>query len=322
MNGGLNRVITPFDVFVVEEEKGREVKLRQIGLSECALTLIREGAREILVPAHSSGWQSGYISYLDGTQTPLSSRVKLLDKDGVCATQVKKFLSPVVDEALSYKNGEELAQAVDSAGYFLYMTILGSKERAEIGVSLSKVRRSLLSLSKTLVGEEARLRIDSLSGIANQYQRSQINSLRLESFELGVGISEWLDEVLLDARIQDISRKRHELGNVALDRSLALTWLRTRRWFHRITSDSKYKKLIKIRDLGVDLASQTFKVPVSSILSRDSAADDYRPTCVDVDGFLLKEMKQQFGKECALMKGFAPWAKALAPDHPVKKSRA
>lgn len=270
--------------------------------------LVRESAHTIFIPAHASGWSKEYIDYLRRLKGPLGRRVKLIDYNGAIALKTKRYLQPVEDWVLSdikhprptiginHPRECEVYFGLNEVAYFLYLLNIGIHEQAEISVNIPKTVRKLRYFATQVTDLEGRLRIEQLAGLANLYEKSSICAFGYEPKLADFSMLDRIEDLLDEAEIVEISRKRYSLGMPRIDTSLQLAWLKSKLWYRKIMRKRKYKKFLRLSKEIINYIPKLLGKEIPGLEIPFFDKESYRPPCVDVNAFLVTKLQKQFRK--------------------------
>lgn len=308
----INKIITTLPLMRIEKKERTRMKISEIGFDEFTRLLIQEGAQEILLPMHANNREKDNIEWNIKRAGAFGKRIRIIDENAFYAKKVKAFLNPIMDDIISQNKLKNIQNDINNIGVFTYFLLLGMKEKAEISIDPNNIRKSLKILSENIIDTEAKYRVACLQGILNNYSTSNIMCLNLKVSTINNPIIMKIENLFEDARMDEISQKKYELGSVSIKQNITLKWLKTKKYFNRIIADTKYSNLLRIGDIVINYVSEKYNIPVSELKTILRYQNQFHPICINADLYLAKEISRAYNKPTIIMDKFGYWLKDIS----------
>lgn len=259
------------------------------GLNILVGTLVRCAAHKIYVPYRQPRFTPISIDEIINEYPPsLQNRINIIDRNGKDYSKVQKYLKPIFNEIEDTPNIISYHMIED----FLYKVLLASKNNAEADVSFSRfIGEYIRSLREYITDDEARFRLDQLSGIYSNYSKP----LKIEAYTVIPDISmpsiyEKISDFLDEAEILELSSNRYLLG---IPSKSKIAYLKIKKGLGYFLSEKKYEKYIKpaVELMKVGGFGQSMNIPDVDFL-RKLYPSKYSPPLTDLDYYRVQTCKK------------------------------
>lgn len=280
----------------VRENEGRLSIELQPQLSLFAAQLVRTAAQKIFIPSNRTSpfFPDSLIEKaFKGCPPSLASKIEVVDKDRVLYKKVTKYFKPVFEEVPEDASGTR--EAYSYVFDFLYKLVIASRLHAEADIhSLSLIRSEIDKLRNFVKDDEAKARLDQLSGIYYLYQKPRrIDALMLLPTRTNSFISKRVSDLLDEAETIELSKDRYLLG-IPSKTKIALK--RIKKTVATMLQNPKYSSQITAATDLIQTAISSSGIPIPAVevyeILKSMQISAYSPPLIDLDNFRYKIMKK------------------------------
>ena len=298
----LNKIVTShvlaskIEITDIRANGGRLIVKLKPQLSLFAAQLVRTAAQKIFIPStkNSPFLPDALIEKaLKSCPPTIASKIEIVDKDKTLCNKVKKYFNPVFWEVP--EDASETREAYSYVFDFLYKLALASQFHAEADIhSLSLIESKIDKLRNDVNDDEAKARLDQLSGIYCLYQKPmRINTLMLCPTKTNSFISKRVSSLLEEAEIIELSKDRYLLG-IPSKTKIAMKKIKKR--VATVLENPRYSGQLNAATDLIKTVSSSSGISMTTVdvyeILKNLQISSYSPPLINLDTFRYKIMRK------------------------------
>jgi len=116
-----------------------------------------------------------------------------------------------------------------------------------------------------------------------------------------------INDLLDEAELIKISKKRHSLGIPQISTELRLRWLKTKSWYRKTLRKRKFGRLLRLSNETISYIAGFPGKEIQNLMTPLLDWHSYRPPLVDIQPYLSRNFPRKRSEELTRVATLVPW---------------